>query len=587
MDAAHYFHVLRRRWYIIAACVVLGLVAGIFVLGDSGSADPETRYFSTHTLIYEPAAGEAGDVSLDQAAYFATLGDVPEAVADRIGGDPLDLATQMGAVANPSLGTLELRAVDPAPDRAIELADTFATELVLYLDSKAQTNRDDQIEELQAQVDNISISYQDEVATAAGLPEAEVAISEARQQAMLIDLTDLERQIEQIQRQPVPSSGLQTLQSAGATKSSPNNAQTFLEERPTEGQLQPRSEQASASTIARAGLGGFLGLMVGIGIVLVINRFDPRIMTKREAEDAYHLPVIAEIPPLSRSQQEGTEIMSIRAPRSPSAEAYRALRSALVFFGAASSNPTHAPAPTSGEGDASEGATAPGAGDGNQTSVIMVTSAGPAVGKTTSVANLAVVLAEAGFSVLALNCDFRKPQLHRYLDSEDAAPRHVIETAVPGVHLIRDVVGDSARTSPSDVIAEQRRIIDEASGVFDILLLDTAPLLTTNDAVDLLDLADLVVIVSRVGKTTHDAAERTVELLERHDAKVAGALLVGADEGPSSRYYYYYSSDYHAAPGDHSGDNGNGPSSAGRSGSAPHLDDTESDGVAEEVDGAT
>jgi len=75
--------------------------------------------------------------------------------------------------------------------------------------------------------------------------------------------------------------------------------------------------------------------------------------------------------------------------------------------------------------------------------------------------------------------------------------------------------------------------------MFDIVLLDTAPLLTTNDATDVLSVADQVVIVVKSGKTHKEAADRAAELLERRNGPVLGVILVGATDVPTSRYYYY------------------------------------------------
>jgi hypothetical protein len=69
--------------------------------------------------------------------------------------------------------------------------------------------------------------------------------------------------------------------------------------------------------------------------------------------------------------------------------------------------------------------------------------------------------------------------------------------------------------------------------------------LTTNDAAELLGVADQVVIVARGGRTTHEAADRAAELLERRQANAVGAVIMGADEGLSGRYYYYYRGRYY------------------------------------------
>ena len=92
--------------------------------------------------------------------------------------------------------------------------------------------------------------------------------------------------------------------------------------------------------------------------------------------------------------------------------------------------------------------------------VIMVTSAAPREGKTNTSANLAAVFAEAGASVLIINCDFRRPTIHRLLNVDDI-PRTVQSTSIPGVKIVTNVLEDP-NANPSQVVAAQRQVIAAA-----------------------------------------------------------------------------------------------------------------------------
>ena len=168
----------------------------------------------------------------------------------------------------------------------------------------------------------------------------------------------------------------------------------------------------------------------------------------------------------------------------------------------------------------------------------MVTSPGPAEGKTTTAANLAAILAETGRSVLVVNCDFRRPRIHAFLGGTEQT-RTVSDTRIDNVKLVTHVLDNPNLANPADVVRVQRDVIRNARTMFDIVLLDTAPLLTTNDATEVLEVADQVVIVSKAGKTHKEAADRAAELLERRHGPVVGVVLVGATDIPTSRYYYY------------------------------------------------
>jgi Mrp family chromosome partitioning ATPase len=167
----------------------------------------------------------------------------------------------------------------------------------------------------------------------------------------------------------------------------------------------------------------------------------------------------------------------------------------------------------------------------------MVTSASPREGKTSTSANLAAVFAEAGASVLIVNCDFRRPMIHRLLNVEDL-PRTVQSTSIPGVKVVTNVLADP-NANPAQVVAAQRQVIAAARERFDVIILDTAPILTANDAVEVVGSADLVLLIARAEVTTSDKAERMMEVLIRLEAPIGGVVLVASSEAPTDYYYYY------------------------------------------------
>ncbi len=286
---------------------------------------------------------------------------------------------------------------------------------------------------------------------------------------------------------------------------------------------------SSAGPATRAAVGGIVGLALASGLVLALDRLDNRLRTRDEVEAATDLPVVAEIPRLSRHQQHALEVVAKTQPRSRAAEAYRVVRGALLFQ-AGVEDPTQVR--TDGEA-----------------LTVLVTSANPEEGKTTTVANLAAVLAEGGLSVLVINCDFRRPRVHKYLvpaaTTEPTAvtqlgPVVLADTHIAGVRLVTGLGETDHDANPLEVVALQRRIIAMARPMFDVILLDTAPFLTTNDASELLPETDHVIVVVRAGKTRRLAARRTAEVLERFDAPVLGIVLNDSQESTAAQYYYSY-----------------------------------------------
>jgi Mrp family chromosome partitioning ATPase len=309
---------------------------------------------------------------------------------------------------------------------------------------------------------------------------------------------------------------------------------------------------------ARGLLGAFFGLLLGIGLAFLRERLDRRVLQRADAEEAFHLPVLAEVPQITKTQQRERELVANTAPLSRFTEAFRAVRSSVLFTRAAIEAEAGAPS-ARGVGNGAPPGGSLFEPDPDDPLVVMITSASPGEGKTTTTANLAAVFAEAGSSVLVVNCDFRRPALHRFFDIEDE-PRRVHETNVPGVKVVTNVLTDPA-SNPAQVLAAQRQVVAAARGRFDVILLDTAPLLTANDAVELVSSADLVLLVARVGVTRSDTAERSMALLTRLDVPLAGVILMGVSSATNDYYYYYQ-------PGRVSPSRGGSDRSRGRSSAA-------------------
>ena len=104
--------------------------------------------------------------------------------------------------------------------------------------------------------------------------------------------------------------------------------------------------------------------------------------------------------------------------------------------------------------------------------------------------------------------------------------------------IVTNVLAD-AGSNPAQVVAAQRQVINAARERFDVVILDTAPLLTANDAIEVVSAADLVLLVARPELSTTDTAQRSMDLLNRLDVPLAGVVLVAVAEVANDYYYYY------------------------------------------------
>jgi Mrp family chromosome partitioning ATPase len=607
VEIVSYIRLLRRRWKILVALTVLGALAG-FGFSQLGEDEPrpeeiQTYYAANETLLVRP--GES--LNLEQTSFFVTAGAVPDRALGLLETDDESVVDLVQTVFDNSTDTIVVSAAGRTPEEATERTAAFSDALLSQLQSDRQLDYDAQVADVEAEVlrrqtsiagldaqlrekndERVDLAVrraelegQLAVISDGGATGADQTAEEAAAAAeqLATDLAGVEAQIAAIDSEIAVlnierESNFSALQSAFGTQETltdqgaPLSPLERLEVRDpyeiSQGEFNARRRAGELGTATYAtgdeGIprssgggggvteslaenppwliagGGIVGLLFAIALVVLLARLDHRIRTKEDAEEHFGLPVVAEIPAVVRGYRDTTEVLIQVEPMSRYAEAYRSLRSALVYSRMMGETADHA----------SSAAASSSTGDGEEQrglEVVMVTSPGPGEGKTTTVANLAAALAEQGYSVLAVNCDYRRPRLVHFLRGSDK-PREVSETIVDGVSMINHVTAEGSEARPGDAVGAQRRVIESARGHFDVVLLDTAPILATNDANELLPVVDLVLVVGRVGRTTKEAAEKTRELLLRRGAPVIGLALVGVTDSTNAAgyYYYYYSS---------------------------------------------
>jgi capsular exopolysaccharide synthesis family protein len=181
---------------------------------------------------------------------------------------------------------------------------------------------------------------------------------------------------------------------------------------------------------------------------------------------------------------------------------------------------------------------------------LMVTSSGPGEGKSTTVANLAVVLAQQGKRVLLIDGDLRKPTVHytfkvsniygitNVLTRQTTLKDTVVTTKIPKVDVLPS---GPVPPNPSELIDSKSMndLIEEAKTLYDYVLFDTPPIIAVTDSQLLAHRVDGVILVVSSGKTQIEGAVKAKELLENANAKILGTVL-NAKEMKNENYYYYY-----------------------------------------------
>lgn len=301
-------------------------------------------------------------------------------------------------------------------------------------------------------------------------------------------------------------------------------------------------------------LGLIVGLMLGSGAAFLKENLNTAIRRRDELESVLRVPGLAIIPQIlpqkgagrlslrnmriplpgfgngknGHRNGNGTALVSATDVRSTGAEAFRTLRTSLIFSQAVQSLRT-----------------------------IVVTSPSPQDGKTTTSANLAVTFAQQGMSVALVDCDLRRARLHNVFQ----APREPGLTQAMMGQATLDEVSNSTIVeglsfipagalppNPSELLGGPRMkaVLEELRARFDVVLLDTPPVHVAADSMILGRAADGVLLVVRAGTTQRESAQDAIARLTAVGARVVGAVLNDPDRKvPQYGGYYYY--DYYGA----------------------------------------
>ncbi|HEX6185591.1 MAG TPA: polysaccharide biosynthesis tyrosine autokinase [Pyrinomonadaceae bacterium] len=302
-----------------------------------------------------------------------------------------------------------------------------------------------------------------------------------------------------------------------------------------------------------------LSLGVGIGLAFLLDYLDDTLKSVEDVDRHLHLPTLALIPAprearrfLGRGGAEpepgtNTALALIDDVRSPVAEAYRHLRTSLLLSSA-----------------------------GQPPKTVLVTSSQPSEGKTTTVVNIATMLAQTGADVLVLDCDLRRPRVHAHFGlpntrgvtnylSGDSNVSELVQTydKLPNLKVIPSgpVPPNAAELLGSD---EMRKLLYVLAENFTHIVIDSPPAISFTDASILSTMVDGVMLVVHGGRSSRSVVRRAKQQLQDVGAHIFGIVLNNVKMEGTDYYYYsgyysgYYSDEENAPEGAETAAAGNG-----------------------------
>ena len=270
-------------------------------------------------------------------------------------------------------------------------------------------------------------------------------------------------------------------------------------------------------------LGAGVGLIFGIGIAFLLEHLDTSVKSLEDVERYLQVPVLAVIP-------KDVGVLHKQSGMSPDAEAYRILRTNIEFN---RKNP--------------------------EDNSITVVSGGAGEGKSTTLVNLAYVCAQGGYTTLMIDADLRRPRLHtffdinnsvgltNYLTTDLALEDVILQTPVDNLYFLPSGIlpADAAGILNSRRMSE---LLQDVKQRFDLVLVDSPPILGVSDAAVLASEVDLTMVVVQHRKLPRNMLLRVKQAVENVGGQVIGVVLNNVDVRSDSQYQYYTSYYTYYAP---------------------------------------
>ncbi len=516
MELRQYLSLFRKWAWLLILTTALAAVSSFYY-----SSQLPPTYEATTTLVVGPVLQSTNPSYTEfyaatelAKAYVLIVKQQPvlRATADAIRWEG-SLAALESKITAKAVGgqLLTISVSDSDPQRVKLIADELARQLILQSPTgQAQSKAAEQRAFVTTQMEQIQLQMESAAKTLSALNN-EIALE--RDPAKVKDLNErisaLQTKMDNWQRSYANLGAMLTV--------NPINLLTVLA--PAAEPTYPVGPNVPLNVL----LAGLVGLMLGAGVAFLIEYLDDTIKTADDAQQVLNLSTLGAIARIPGVRQFPDHLITLKHPRSPISEAYRVLRTNLRFSGI-----------------------------GNPGGSLLVTSANPAEGKTTTAANLAVTLAQSGKRVILVDSDLRRPALNKYfdlpndvglsslfLDEAPALDEAILPTQVEGLSL---VPSGPLPPNPAEILDSRRMdaVLDDLRARADLVIFDSPPVLVVADASILGSRCSGAILVIETGRTRSEAASRAVETLLQTNVKIFGVVFNKLTLRRASGYYYYY-----------------------------------------------
>jgi capsular exopolysaccharide synthesis family protein len=538
VELRDYLEVLwRRKWVIVIALAV------IVSIGVFRSARQTKIYRSSGQILLSV---EGADNVLTQISIIQGQAIRQKVLAKVPGANGVSAARDSVRIVNVSVESPDPKVAKAGVTAYIDTYIEFRQEQRLKQLAATTEQTRTRVAELDAQVDALTEEYEAKTADIDARAVASPGESSSEQAARVNGVARDRRELDvdvKARRDALQRDQLQLeskLFELEAANDITTPAAEVVNEASTARRVRPEPVSAGMSAAV-------VGMVLGVALAFLFEYLDESIKTKDDVQRAVgsKVPVVATIPAITEwRDRTKTEVVSVSAPRSSAAEAYRSLRTTVQF-----------------------------AGLERPVNVIAITSPTAGEGKTTALANLAVVVAGAGRRVVMLDCDLRRPRIHNFFGLSNEvgftswmvgdAPLSAALQDVPGIRRLSLMASGPIPPNPSELLSSRRfpELVRTLQSEGALVLIDTPPLLPVTDAAVIARSIDLSFMITMAGKGTRKHLRHAMDILDQVDAPIGGIVLNGVE---ADRQSYYEGSYYGEAAAPPPPSQRRRPSSAGR-----------------------
>lgn len=519
VDLRQVLRSVRRWWWIAILCPVL-----IAMLAFLYTSRQLPMYEAQAKLLVDPSGNGQSDYNTILSAERMTktyeklvknrqvLEQVVTSLKLPFSADVLSGMVLASADGDTQL--LIVRVADTEPERAAQIANEVAKQFAAYVRETSSSSSGETLTQLDAAIA--------EIETKIDATEAEITALEAGPDAVSTTVEDqlatLNATLDQYRT---------TYATLITTRSETQVRQAITVDpvkvfEPAYAPSAPYAPQLMVNLILALIAGG----IISTGIILLLEYLDNTVKATADFTTLVGGPLLAAVNIVPKLTPGRKQLFVLDQPKGGAAEAIRLLRTNIEFASAT-----------------------------REIATLGITSPNPGEGKSTVAANLAVTLAQAGFVTALIDADLRRPTQHRLFETGNERGLSTLltmderpwswaarETRVPNLSVIP---AGPLPPNPADLLSLERlrQILTEMRSTFDVIVVDTPPVLAVSDPLIIAAHVDGMIVVTNGGKTRLDALKRASQTLQRGAIRVIGVVV--NQQGTKSKDGYYFT-EYHA-----------------------------------------